>query len=70
MALDSAASKFGATNAQISAVATSVDSLGLGFEADPTRLFGRVTGSPAVEGGPGRFVVQQSGYGVEPVHHL
>jgi subtilase family serine protease len=45
MALDSAASKFGATNAQISAVATSVDSLGLGFEADPTRLFGRVTGS-------------------------
>ena len=31
-------------NAQISAVAGSVTSLGLQFTADPTRLFGRVTG--------------------------
>ena len=45
MSLDSAASQFGATDAQISAVATSVDGLGLNFEADPTRLFGRVTGT-------------------------
>jgi subtilase family serine protease len=43
--LGSAASQFGATNAQISAVAQSVTSLGLQFAADPTRLFGRVTGS-------------------------
>ena len=45
MSLGSAASQFGATNAQISAVAQSVTSLGLQFTADPTRLFGRVTGS-------------------------
>jgi kumamolisin len=45
MSLDSAASQFGATNAQISAVAGSVTSLGLQFTADPTRLFGRVTGT-------------------------
>jgi kumamolisin len=45
MSLGSAASQFGATNAQISAVAQSVSGLGLQFTADPTRLFGRVTGS-------------------------
>jgi subtilase family serine protease len=47
MSLDSAASQFGATNAQISAVTGSVTSLGLQFTADPTRLFGRVTGTAA-----------------------
>jgi kumamolisin len=45
MSLGSAASKFGATNAQLSAIASSVSGLGLQFTADPTRLFGRVTGS-------------------------
>src|ERR1700733_12711087 len=45
MSLASAASKFGATNAQLSAIASSVSGLGLQFTADPTRLFGRVTGS-------------------------
>jgi kumamolisin len=45
MSLGSAASQFGATNAQISAVAQSVTGLGLQFSADPTRLFGRVSGS-------------------------
>jgi subtilase family serine protease len=43
--LAAAASQFGATDAQISAVAASVQTLGLQFAADPTRLFGRVTGS-------------------------
>jgi kumamolisin len=45
MSLASAASQFGATDTQLSAVAQSVSSLGLQFTADPTRLFGRVTGS-------------------------
>lgn len=45
MSLGSAASQFGATDTQLSAVAQSVSSLGLQFTADPTRLFGRVTGS-------------------------
>jgi hypothetical protein len=40
-----AARQFGATDAQINAVAKSVKTLGLQFAADPTRLFGRVTGS-------------------------
>ena len=43
--LATAAGQFGATDAQINAVAASVESLGLQFAADPTRLFGRVTGS-------------------------
>jgi subtilase family serine protease len=43
--LATAAGQFGATDAQINAVARSVQSLGLQFAADPTRLFGRVTGS-------------------------
>ena len=43
--LDQAARRFGATDAQINAVASSVGTLGLRFTADPTRLFGRVTGS-------------------------
>lgn len=43
--LDAAARQFGATDAQITAVADSVETLGLQFAADPTRLFGRVTGS-------------------------
>ncbi len=43
--LATAASQFGATDTQIDAVAASVESLGLQFAADPTRLFGRVTGS-------------------------
>jgi subtilase family serine protease len=43
--LDQAASQFGATDAQINVVATSIGTLGLRFAADPTRLFGRVTGS-------------------------
>jgi subtilase family serine protease len=43
--LDEAARQFGATDAQIDAVAKSVRTLGLQFAADPTRLFGRVTGS-------------------------
>ena len=40
-----AAGQFGATDAQISAIARSVQSLGLQYAADPTRLFGRVSGS-------------------------
>jgi subtilase family serine protease len=44
--LDKAARQFGATDAQINAVAKSIKTLGLHFAADPTRLFGRVTGSP------------------------
>jgi subtilase family serine protease len=43
--LDKAARQFGATDAQINTVAESVSTLGLQFAADPTRLFGRVTGS-------------------------
>ncbi len=43
--LATAAGQFGATDAQISTIAQSVQSLGLPFAADPTRLFGRVTGS-------------------------
>jgi subtilase family serine protease len=43
--LDQAARQFGATDAQIRAVASSVGTLGLQFAADPTRLFARVTGS-------------------------
>jgi subtilase family serine protease len=43
--LDEAARRFGATDAQINAVAKSVKTLGLRFAADPSRLFGRVTGS-------------------------
>src|SRR6266700_1990932 len=42
---DKAARRFGASDAQINTVAKSVSTLGLGFAADPTRLFGRVTGS-------------------------
>jgi kumamolisin len=45
--LDQAARQFGATDAQINAVAKSIGTLGLRFAADPTRLFGRVTGSTA-----------------------
>jgi subtilase family serine protease len=43
--LDKAARQFGATDAQINTVAKSISTLGLQFAADPTRLFGRVTGS-------------------------
>ena len=45
--LTGAAERFGATAAQIKAVAESIKSLGLQFAADPTRLFGRVTGTTA-----------------------
>lgn len=43
--LAEAALRFGATDAQIDAVGKSIKTLGLRFTADPTRLFGRVTGS-------------------------
>lgn len=43
--LANTALRFGATNSQINAVAKSITSLGLKFTADPTRLFGRVTGT-------------------------
>ncbi|MGX7678618.1 S53 family peptidase [Jatrophihabitans sp. DSM 45814] len=43
--LATAAGQFGATDAQINTIAKSVDTLGLQFSADPTRLFARVTGS-------------------------
>jgi subtilase family serine protease len=43
--LAKAARQFGATDAQINTVAKSVKTLGLRFAADPTRLFGRVSGS-------------------------
>src|ERR1700730_10247607 len=43
--LATAASLFGATDAQINTIASSVQTLGLQFAADPTRLFARVTGS-------------------------
>jgi subtilase family serine protease len=44
--LDEAARQFGATDAQIDAVAKSIKTLGLQFAADPSRLFARVTGLP------------------------
>jgi subtilase family serine protease len=43
--LAKAAGQFGGTDAQINKIAKSVHTLGLQFAADPTRLFGRVTGS-------------------------
>jgi subtilase family serine protease len=43
--LATAASRFGATDAQIDAIAGSVQGLGLQFTADPTRLFARVSGT-------------------------
>jgi subtilase family serine protease len=43
--LAQAADQFGATDAQIAGVTASVDALGLRFTADPTRLFGRVSGT-------------------------
>jgi Pro-kumamolisin, activation domain/Subtilase family len=43
--LGKAARQFGATNAQINAVAAAMSRVGLRFAADPSRLFGRVTGS-------------------------
>jgi kumamolisin len=43
--LATAAGQFGATDAQINTVTDSVRTLGLQFAADPTRLFGRVSGS-------------------------
>jgi subtilase family serine protease len=43
--LATATGQFGATDGQIKAVARSVQTLGLQFAADQTRLFGRVTGS-------------------------
>jgi subtilase family serine protease len=43
--LEEAARHYGASDGQITAVARSINTLGLQFAADPTRLFGRVTGS-------------------------
>ena len=43
--LAAVAGQFGATDAQINSAARSVDSLGLQFAADPTRMFARVSGS-------------------------
>jgi hypothetical protein len=43
--LGEAARQFGATDTQINTVAAAMSSVGLRFAADPTRLFGRVTGS-------------------------
>ena len=45
ISLATAASRFGATDTRIEAIAKSVQSLGLHYAADPTRLFARVTGS-------------------------
>jgi hypothetical protein len=45
LSLDAAASRFGATDAQIKTVADAVKGLGLNFAVDPTRLFARVSGS-------------------------
>jgi kumamolisin len=42
-----AGAKYGATDAQIEAVTTSIKTLGLQFAADPSRLFGRVSGTTA-----------------------
>jgi subtilase family serine protease len=39
------AGRYGATKAEIKAVAESIQSIGLRFAADPTRLFGRVIGT-------------------------
>jgi kumamolisin len=41
-----AAARYGATDAQIDAVGHKITDVGLTFTADPTRLFGRVTGTP------------------------
>lgn len=43
--LAAVAGQFGATDAQINSAARSVDTLGLQFAADPTRMFARVSGS-------------------------
>jgi subtilase family serine protease len=43
--LAQAAGQYGATDTQINTIAKSIGTLGLQFTADPTRLFGRVTGS-------------------------
>jgi subtilase family serine protease len=43
--LEEAARQYGASDAQINTVAKAIRRLGLQFAADPTRLFGRVTGS-------------------------
>lgn len=43
--LATAASRFGATDAQVNAIAHSVQGLGLQFAPDPTRLFARVIGT-------------------------
>jgi subtilase family serine protease len=45
--LAGAAARYGATAAQITSVDSSITTLGLRFAADPTRLFGRVTGTTA-----------------------
>lgn len=42
-----AALKYGASDDQINAVTDSIKKLGLRFAADPSRLFGRVSGTPA-----------------------
>lgn len=42
-----AAARYGASDAQIDSAASSVETLGLQFAADPTRLFARVTGTMA-----------------------
>ena len=69
--LDNAARQFGATDTQISAVAKSIESLGLQFAADPTRLFGRVTGSTQQwRAALGTSLSGAGSDGVEPVHHL
>jgi subtilase family serine protease len=46
LTLVEAADRFGATDAQIAHISKSVRTLGLRFVPDPTRLFGRVTGTP------------------------
>jgi subtilase family serine protease len=45
VALDAAASQFGATDAQITTVADAIKGRSLNFSVDPTRLFARVSGS-------------------------
>ncbi|WP_328474986.1 S53 family peptidase [Actinoplanes sp. NBC_00393] len=47
VALAEAGQRFGATDEDISRVQTAVTGLGLGFAVDPTRLFARLTGTPA-----------------------
>jgi subtilase family serine protease len=44
---DSAGARYGASTDQINAVTASIKTLGLEFAADPSRLFGRVSGTPA-----------------------